>query len=611
MIRRTSQDGSIPIAMLLTMVVMSASAAAVPLVLSQVTSTRITVRGGDALRAAQDGLEAAVAVVRSAVRDGSVVKLPCGPVTEPDPAPANAKVGAAYSVSLTYYTADPVAAPATSIGNCALVRNGSIKPQFVRLVSTGTPRTSTGGEARRTLRGDYEIRFAAPPTTPPATATSTPTISLAPTPSAAWGPQYDDFVNPRPLLAYTTTKGEKKCLDPGAQRPAPGAFVTLQNCTVDDVQDNSFQQNWYYRSDLTLSTVAGILSAPAMCIDAGLVPVAGAKVTMQPCASLVPARQRWYYNAFGNYELAQVSLLDPTKFQLSGMCLNVQNPGVIGSPIVLGNGGNCRSATFNNRQTFSTYTKIGPGESGGRTIDCTQAAGYPCLATQIVNNGMPSRCVDRYTTFMANMECVQDPDPANVRWTQLWRLPQWADGTAGVLGPIVAIDPAGNKPQCLTTASIWPTLVACDPKKPTAAQNWRVFRRTGNDYTQFRIVDSNGKCLTHPNGTSSMASSAQFYWNQASYHWKLVVDTCVNSNTSNTADLFNQASVLRRQKWNAPMLLSDKTPVGPTPTATPTATPTVTAAPTVTPAPASATATPLDGASLPLRNVVEIKPPPV
>ncbi|WP_433303978.1 ricin-type beta-trefoil lectin domain protein [Actinoplanes sp. CA-030573] len=609
---RTDQSGSMPLAILLTLVVTTASTVALPVVISQVTSTRITVRSGDALQAAQDGLEAAVAAVRVAVADNSYAELPCGPITRA----ATVATGAGYSASLTYYGGDPSTATSTGI-TCANVT--ASKPSFVRITSTGTPRTSTKGEGRRTLRGDLEIRFAVVTTAPATTVaptTTTATISLAPTPSATWGPQYDDLVNPRPILAYTTTRDDKKCLDPGSAKPAAGTVVTLQTCTADNVQDNNFQQNWYYQSNLTLSTVSGILSGNPMCLDAGLVPAPGAKVTMQPCVTpIVPPNQRWYYNNYGNYELAAAT---GTGYKLSGMCLNVQTAGSVGSPIVLGTGAKCRSATPNSTQTFSTYTKIGPGEAGSRTNDCTKDAGYPCIETQLVNNGMPSRCIDQYTTFMANLECAQDPDLDNVKWTQLYRLPQWADGTTGVNGPIVAVD-AKKQTYCLTTATTWPTLTTCNPKSPTAAQKWTIYRRTGNDFTQYRIIDANGKCLTHPNGTSSTGTSAQFYWNQASYHWKLIVDTCVNTNTSNTADVFNQASVLRRQKWNAPMLLSNKTPTATTAPATvapTTAAPTVTTQPPATPSPtpspssSAVDATPLDGTTLPLRNVVEIKPTP-
>ncbi|GGQ85450.1 hypothetical protein GCM10010166_64740 [Couchioplanes caeruleus subsp. azureus] len=603
-----------PIAMLVTLVAVSAGAVATPLVLGQVTDTRTTVRTGDVLQAASDGLEAAVASVRAAVVQGSPAKLPCfddptKAIVEPAGDP-DSREGAFYSVTLKYYSADPALPAQAPITSCATVHGAF--PEYVRLTSTGTPRSSVAGEGRRSLQGDYEIR---PVTSGAGPNTGTGPTSLAPTPSATWGPEYDDFVNPRPIMAYTTTRGDEKCLDPGSQRPAPGTGVTLETCNSGNVQDNGFRQNWYYREDLTLALVAGILSGTAMCLDAGPLPVAGVKVTTQPCLSPPPMRQRWYYNEFGNYEMARAKGINPKDAELSGLCLNVESPGRIGSPIVLGGGANCRSKTFSSRQTFSTYTKIGPGQAGSRTLDCTADAGYPCVATQLVNNGMPSRCIDRYTTFMANMECVQAPELAAVRWTQLWRLPQWADGPAGVVGPIVAFDPVGRNPYCLTTATTWPTLAACDPKKPTTAQKWRIYRRTGNDYTQFRIVDANGRCLTHPNGSSSVGSSAQFYWNQASYHWKLIVDTCINaSNDPNSVDRFNQASVLRRQKWNAPMLLAAKTPVSPSPTA---ASPTTAApmptlpstSPSPSPSPSSSSSSPPPSSPVVLHNLTRVDPP--
>jgi hypothetical protein len=437
---------------------------------------------------------------------------------------------------------------------CVQARSGPLIPRYVLLTATGT--TVGGTPSRRALRGSYPLQ-----------------VGAVPVPSPTWGPEYDDRVQPRPIIAWSPSRGGVHlCLDPGAGRPAPGAKVKLQSCDGEDHEDNGYKQFWYYRQDLSIATVGSILATNAMCLDAGPSPAVGVQPTMQKCVTPIPVQQRWYYNAFANIELASSTGPGQDDVALSGMCLNVARPETVGSDLVLGGGANCHSASFSTRQTFSSYTKIGPGQAGSRPLDCTAAAGYPCVLTQLVNSGMPSRCLDKYTSFLANMECVQDPDPTKIRWNQLWRLPQFADGPTGTVGPIVTVDPDGVT-YCLTAPANadQPRQESCDPLAPATDQKFTVYRNTGDEFTMYRITDFKNRCLTHPNADTS-GPDPTFYWNQASYHWKSSIDRCVNSrHDPYIDDDFNRASVLLRQKWNAPFRASlGSTPADPTPTATPT-----------------------------------------
>jgi hypothetical protein len=568
--RAVSGDtGGLPLAMLLILVVASLSAATIPVVLVQSRETGATTGRSHAYHAAQTGLEVAVAQLRAAYAGSGVGDrrlLPCGPLD----GSAGTDAAATYSVQIGYFDDDP-SLPGAATMTCAQAQTGAAAPRFARLTATGT--TDSGRSSRRALRGDYPLLVAA-----------------APTPASTWGPEEDNRVQPRPILAYSPSVDNIHiCLDAGSGQPAAGTPVRLQRCDADAHEDNGYKQNWYYRTDLSVATVGSILGDKPMCLDAGAAAVAGLKLVVQPCVSPVPVRQRWYYNAYRNFELAASTGPGQDDVALSGLCLNVATPETAGSDLVLGAAGNCRSSTFSTRQTFSMYTKVGPGQAGSRSLDCAKKdVKGPCVLTQLRNQGMPSRCLDLYSTFIANIECVQDPDPAKIRWNQLWRMPKAADGPAGATGPIFTVDPSGAT-LCLTvSASMLPTQQACTPKKPTSDQVFTVYRDTGNQFTMYRIVDSLNRCLTHANADTD-GGDYTFYWNYAAYHWKTVMDRCVNSDQDPYAtDQWNEASVLLRQKWNGPFQL----PGDPKPTPS-------TPAPSASPDPASA---------VPLRNLLEVPP---
>jgi hypothetical protein len=552
MTSRLSDDaGSLPLALLLTLVSVSISAALVPVVASQVGSTRSTVNRTHALHAAQTGLEIAAAALRAAHApnsgQGDRALLPCGPIA----GTAGIEAAASYEVRLAYYHEAPNAAGA-SVLSCAQARGGSVAPRFVLLTATGT--TTSPTPIRRALRATYPLQVAAPD------------------PSPTWSPSVDDRVQPRAILAWGAVRGRAAlCLDPGSGEPKADTKVKLQVCDSDKHPDNGYRQNWYYRPDLSVATVGSILNDAPMCLDAGAAPTAGAALTVQQCVTPIPARQRWYYNAFRNFELAVSTGPGPADVALSGLCLNVDQPDKAGSSIVIGAGANCHSASFSSRQTFSAYATVGPGQAASRPLDCTAAAGYPCVLTQLLNRGASTRCLDLYTAFLAALECVQDPNPSKIRWNQLWRLPKAPDGPVGGAGPIVTVDPDGNT-FCLTTSSSYlPLQKSCDPTAPALSQKFTIYGNTGNEYTMYRIVDSQGRCLAETMD-GSPGPYGKFWWNQASWHWKAHVEPCVNTrNDPRAEDGFNVGSVLLFQKWNAPFQLpTDTSPVTPMPAPLPT-----------------------------------------
>ncbi|GGK39682.1 hypothetical protein GCM10010124_35400 [Pilimelia terevasa] len=584
-----------PVAMLLTLVCVSLTGVLAPVVIGQVDSTQESLQRMRALHAAQTGLDVGVAGIRSAysgsATSGARGALPCDDVR----GSGGAEALSTYTLTIAYYAVAPGTAGAAAM-SCAAARGGPGVPRYALLTAVGA--TTGRSAATRRLRGVYPLRVSAA-----AAAAPTPTASAtaAPAPTTTYGPHNDISIQPRMIWAWSPAANSTDlCVDAGASRPAANSRPRFQVCDGLDHETAGYKQFWYYREDLTLATVGSLLSSQPMCLDAGATPAAGQDPTMQPCLSPPTARQRWFYTSTANFELGNAA-----GTAVTGLCLNVHSPGDPGSRLVLGT--SCHSSAYDTRQTFSFSTKTGPGRSYSRRSDCTDEAGYACTLRQVVNFANPSRCLDRYSSFMANMECVQDPDPDDIRWTQLWRVPTPADGTAGVTGPLVAVNGSGAT-YCLTSPSStdMPTLQSCTPRSARADQRFTVYANTGNSYSMYRVLDASGRCMTHPNDHRN-GVDANFFWNQANWNWKIRMDSCVNSRNSDTDTEWNYASVVDRQKWMAPAVLPTRLPPAPSasPTRTATAAPTVAAsvvptATTVVPAP-----TPAAGAE-PLQQLVEL-----
>ncbi|HEX5740160.1 MAG TPA: RICIN domain-containing protein [Pilimelia sp.] len=558
--------GSLPLAMVFLLVCTGLAATLTPVTLAQVDATRLSVSRVRALQAAQSALEAGVAAIRGSYSGSSATgdrtRLPCG--TSHAAAPGD---GGTYRLTVEYHVDRPNAAQPAGGLDCTAARQGATPPEYALLTARG----AVGGTAatERTLRAVYPLRLAAE-------------TAAGPAPSPTYGPEHDLSIQPRMIFAWSSASASVHiCLDALSSSPAAGSKPRFNDCSALDFQVAGYKQNWYYGEDLTIATVGTLLKQKPLCLDAGPAPASGTEPTLQSCVQPTPARQRWFYNNYGNLELARAAGPGPDDLALSGLCLNVANPGTVGAKATLGSGGNCRSSSFSSRQTFSLSTKTGPGWAASRQADCTAAAGYPCTQRQILNYINPSRCVDLYENMIANMECAQHPTLTGVRSTQLWRLPKATDGPAGATGPLVLVE--GGSTRCLTAASDFPSLSTCNPRSPNPNQVFHVYGNTGEHVTMYRIRDSRGRCMTHPNN-----GNANFFWNHANYNWRIRMDACATERTP--PERFNHASLLDRQKWNAPGVLpAEGTPSG---GATP--------APTTSPSPAGVAAV------YPLEDLVEL-----
>jgi hypothetical protein len=178
---RANDRGSIPMAMLVMLVGASFGAMLLPMLLTQMSSTRFEVSRVHSLNAAQAGIDVALGMVRSATTidlsrpdaPGDPAKLPCNPVTKPIVGTANQLGGGvgsgAYTATIAYYA---VGDPAAHSNDPTWLNDnmmqcvdgygtydgtlGTAVPSFALITSTGTDGPSgNGASPGRTLQTTY------------------------------------------------------------------------------------------------------------------------------------------------------------------------------------------------------------------------------------------------------------------------------------------------------------------------------------------------------------------------------------------------------------------------------------------------------------------------
>jgi hypothetical protein len=294
--------------------------------------------------------------------------------------------------------------------------------------------------------------------------------------------------------------------------------VTMQLCDAGGSSDQRFA----YTTDLAVKLVGSETAAvPAgSCLDADLPHSSGSLVTLQPCLGRT-ARQQWSLDNYSNFQGTADGV------NLDGFCINLRNPGQVGSQLIIGGCSN-----IHNQRSFRPQPGTGAGMASAAT-------------GQLVNYKQFSRCLD-VTNHLWDWEymivwfCKQAPD-GNVPWNQQWTLPT-------VVAPAVKTDPerirtagSGNPGACLrtpTSTTGFVTMSLC-PLTGTLTDDrlkWTVYGNTGTYATSYRIMDTYGNCLAPADLT---VASPEVHVDGTA---KLRVVPCTASEL---------------QKWNAPANLNE------------------------------------------------------
>ncbi len=537
--RALSDTGSMPVALLVTLVGVALSALLAPMVLGQIQSARVAQDRSRALHAAQTGLDVALGQIRAArtaapappsgsstapVYDtGRRDRLPCGPLAGSVPG------GDRYVVEIDYLTANPsgllsmadpyaaVKASPERITTCIAGNGTPVTPAYAVLFSWGTGRSDGGvrnAPGSRRLQATYRLR------------TTNENILGG-------------------LIRVRGSSGVELCLDGGSAQPAAGTKVLMQQC-----QEKNARQTFTYNKNLTLTLLSSrTVDAPqGMCLEAGASHTAGTLVEFQPCSTTTSTAQQWSINDAANF------MGTSNGVTLDGFCFNVQSPDSPGSPVVLANGfPNCNGA-YDNKQTFQPDAAVGAGAAGADV-------------GQLVNFKQFGRCLDvtdlnPNSTYLISWPCKQAPDKSHVAWNQKWRLPAIvtdpADpgtptGTGTIMTRYNGTDYCLQNPGSPAYGA-YPRVVPCPAGAPTGNLIWTVYGKTGTYATSFQIQAG----VKPPQGTGGSlclaaadprAQPAELYDNSG-YSGpvisKIVMRTCDGS---------------LWQKWNAPANLLDSSPL--------------------------------------------------
>ncbi len=533
--------GSLPMAMLLSLVAVSLSALLAPLVVGQIVATRTTFDRADALHAAQAGIDVMLGRIRAAT-DGSgngvTADLPVAELTGHVEADGTAR----YRVSVTYHAADGSVVDVAGTADPPQPRKAVLEATGVESASVD-PRP--GARGSRTLQATYRFRT---------TNENIPGGMI-------------------PVNGSATSPGTL-CIAAPSRTPAVGSKATVQLCAQGDPNARRFA----YTKELTLQLFGSETATSAgLCLQGDGDPASptyahasGQQIVFATCAAVTNPHsrtliaQQWSLRSYGTF----YGTTDGTT--VDNFCLNVKNPGVVGSDVVLGARSpnkHCEDGTYDKRYTFLPEPDVGAGYSGASQNWIGN--GDATAARQLVSVGHQQfgRCLDiagAYNPatyrYMIAWPCKQSPDPSKTAWNQMWVLPQVDPASKTGTGVIRAYvsDPAKTadygKHLCLKSSGstgIDPFVEECPTGLPAADLLWTLTADTGTYADSYVIKDNAAPggahlCLTPvgPNPSPSQLYQAAGYAGPPIS--KVVLRTCDGS---------------QWQKWNAPPDLNQPPPI--------------------------------------------------
>jgi hypothetical protein len=507
---RRRDDGSLPIAMLLTIVGIGLSVVLATIVNAQQRTTRVDLQRTDAVNAAQAGLDVALAQIRMAVtagtKDGDRTKLPCNTIPVPaEPARypqgfafrSSVSVGtpATYTTEIYYLASLPqpgnlTAARAARLA-CTVGAGTAVVPQYALIASTGTG----GLEATRTLFATYTF----------ASYYSNPNIPGGQIRMFRFDPGDTEY-------CYTSLNNP----------PAAGDILYTRPCN-----DADPKQEFAYEANLNLVANTTRTSATRMCVDGGAVATNNATVRFQPCVVPTVARQQWGQNDYSAFQGTSDGI------NLNEYCLDVAVPNTA-SFIRTGLAPNTSSAAcykeWDDIKTTFPDSDLGTGRAGP-------------ASDQLVNNEQFGRCIDITADDVAYghlvvYPCKQKPS-GRIQFNQEWIIQPIPAGSTSVTGTIYTTCPVGanppcqaNKKYCLKSpgsiaAGQYVTVDVCPAVTPPD-MTWTVRDDTGVTSTNNRIESTHNV----PNGQPNFClapSTTDLWYTFAVPFSKLVLAKCTGS----------------------------------------------------------------------------------
>jgi len=528
--RRNRRDdaGSMPIALLITLVGVTLSASLTSLVVGQLTDSRRAADRTAAVAASQAGLDAGLARIRASVTGtaGDATKLPCTSLAGNLTALAGTSTATPprYALSIGYFLVDP----STMIGDLAPIGDLTNLHRLVAgtttvtslLTSLGQTVTNTAGLTSAVSSAVGCVDGALP---------QVPLYGLLRSSGTVGGTTRTLYA----IYTFRTTEetipgghvviagsGGIYCLGAGNASPAAGYAVLAVLCSSSDKQTKFIYPK---NLSLSLSLSRSTTSYPyGLCITAAS-QANNVPARFQACAATKSSTQQWSYEVN-----AQTYYGTSDGVNSSGFCLNMQTPGLALSPIVLKNGGSCGTAGVAGRAMVPD-AEVGAGAAGVNT-------------GQLVNYKEIGRCLDLtnedptgswFTSrglapALITYPCKQTFS-GSVYWNHKWTGPTIPAGSYQVTGQVYTSPNAGSK-YCLkspgaTGGYVW--VASCTIGG--SALQWTVYGGAPLAADAYQITDQYGHCLE---AAGSLGSAYLFLgWSE------VITVTCDGSAI---------------QKWNVP-----------------------------------------------------------
>lgn len=530
---RRDDAGSMPIALLITLVGVTLSAGLTNLVVGQTRDSRASADRTAAVAAAQAGLDLGLSKIRAAVTAGAgdITKLPCTTAAGTLTALSGTSTATPprYSLSIGYFLVDPSSligdlGPIGDLTNLSKLIAGTTSVSGL-LTSLGQPLpTGTGlTDALSSAVGCAGGVLSQVPlfgllrssgTVGGATRTLYATYTFHTTEETIPGGHV--------VIAGT---GGLYCLGDSSPSPTAGDPVRAVLCTSLDKQ-----AKFIYPKNLSLSLS---LSRSTTAYPYGLCITAANQNALQPavfepCSPTKIATQQWSYDVN-----AQTYYGTSNGTSSSGFCLTMLTPGLLLSPIVLKASGAYCGVSGAAGRAMVPDANVGAGAAGTNT-------------GQLVNYSEVGRCLDLtnedvtgswFTSrFLApaliTYPCKQTFS-GTVYWNHKWTGPSVATGDTQTTGQIYTVPATGtyaNKPYCLNSPGagggyVW--VAACT--LGGSALQWTVYDATPLASTAYQITDKFGHCLQ---AAGSLGAAYQYST------WSEVITTNCDGSAI--------------QKWNVP-----------------------------------------------------------
>ena len=545
---RRTDAGSMPLAMLVTLVGVSLSAGLGGIVVNQLHQSQ---RIGDrvaAVNAAQAGLDAGLKAIRETynVTGALLDKLPCGELTPPTDAAKNpfqslggsTSATPTYSTTVGYFLTDPSGlvgqlaplGPLTAINKLASGKTlQSVVTGVTDLTGLTTALSSAIGCAGSDASGNGGTLQQVPLyglLRSEATVGGTKRTLYA---TYTFHTSEDNIPGGRIVISNT---GNTLCLGDLNGTPAPGDAVSAVLCTSPDKQAKFIYPNNLSlvladtRTPTVTNSVTGVLSGTTtysygLCITATTY-TADAPVTFQECVTPKLGTQQFSYDVNPATYYANDGLAGSLHY-----CLNAKTANTVGSPIVLRINPNSNSkancgATGSSQRNFVPEASVGPGGAGykSKQLVSTLEVGR-CLD---VTNENVNDSVKALITYPCKQTFTGD-----VYWNHKWISPE-VTGTAYKETGQISTQPPGLALYCMKSLGVVNSFVwVAKCSDGGSSLQWTIYEDAPTFKDSYQIVDSNGLCLM-PAG--SLGTAYQFSgWS------KVIVATCTGTEL---------------QKWNMP-----------------------------------------------------------